>query len=80
MTKTTQHKMTANDIEEILDLAAELASRDEDEDINSDMLGTNPYTLPSYALNHSEKHYIQKALDQLQTQGKIMVDTATTVL
>lgn len=73
MTQTTQHKMTADDIEEILDLAAELASRDEDEDINSDMLGTNPYMLTSYALNYSEKHYIQKALDQLQKKNKVRV-------
>jgi len=69
MTKT-QHEMTANDIEEILDLAADMASRDEDSGINSDMLGTNPYMLTSYALNYSEKHYIQKALDQLQKKTK----------
>jgi len=78
MTKT-QHKMTAHDIEEILDLAADMASRDQDSGINSDMLECHPFQLYT-ALNPSEKHYIQKALDQWQTQGLSIVDTATVVL
>jgi len=72
MTKT-QHEMTANDIEEILDLAADMASKDQDSGINSGMLDNHPYMLTSYALNYSEKHYVQKALDQLQKKNKVRV-------
>jgi len=65
MTRTKPHTITVQQFEEIMSLAADMASSDQDGGINSDMLANYPFMMHS-DLNRSERHYVQRAMDQLR--------------
>ena len=69
MTRTKPHTITVPQFEEIMSLAAEMASSDQDGHTNSDMLANEPFMM-HHDLNRSERHYIQRAMDQLR-QDKV---------
>ncbi len=66
---TISRNLIACDVEEIMSLAAELAGKDEEGGLNSDMLENEPFML-FHGFNHTERHYVKRALEQLQKKTK----------